>query len=130
MSNDYPQAGSETESLSVTQWVVGDMPVTTSNETLVSGQNLAAKTVLGRITASGKLAIHNPGASDGSQTAIGILVNDVNASGGDKDCTVYTSGEFNIDLAIFHASVTTDLAKRTAFDRTPIRLKKTYYSNI
>lgn len=52
-------------------------------DTLVSGQNLEAGAVVGRITASGKLKIYDNGASDGSETAVGILYADVNASGGD-----------------------------------------------
>ena len=53
------------------------------NGTLVSGQNLAAGTVLGTITTGGKLTQHAPGASDGSQNASGILLASVDASGGD-----------------------------------------------
>jgi hypothetical protein len=52
--------------------------------TVVSGQNLARNTVLGRITASGKVTAWTTGASDGSQNAIGILLDPVNASAGDQ----------------------------------------------
>ncbi len=51
--------------------------------TIVSGQNLAAGTVLGKITASGKYAAYNDGAADGTETAAGILFDNVDASGGD-----------------------------------------------
>lgn len=52
--------------------------------TVVSGQNLAAGTVLGKITASGKYTAFTTGASDGSQTAAGVLLEAVNASAADK----------------------------------------------
>jgi hypothetical protein len=52
-------------------------------ETVISGQNLTPGTVLGRITASGKMTILAPGASDGSQHAAGILFDFVDATAGD-----------------------------------------------
>jgi Bacteriophage lambda head decoration protein D len=51
--------------------------------TLISGQNLAAGTVLGRITASGKYTTYANGASDGSEVAAAILYDATDASGGD-----------------------------------------------
>jgi hypothetical protein len=51
--------------------------------TIVSGQNLTTGTVVGIITASGKATQVNPAANDGSQTAAGVLVFDVDATGGD-----------------------------------------------
>jgi hypothetical protein len=51
--------------------------------TVVSGQNLRAGAVLGRITASGKFKAYDNAASDGSQAAAAILFDDVNASAAD-----------------------------------------------
>lgn len=51
--------------------------------TLISGQNLVAGTVVGKITASGKYTILAPAAGDGSQNAAGVIVPNVNASTGD-----------------------------------------------
>ena len=52
--------------------------------TVVSGQNLTTGTVVGVITASGKVTQLAPGASDGSQNAAGALLLDVDASAADK----------------------------------------------
>ncbi len=52
--------------------------------TVISGQNLATGTVVGVITASGKVTQLAPGASDGSETAAGVLVNAVDASAADR----------------------------------------------
>lgn len=52
--------------------------------TVASGQNLVVGQVVGRVTASGKIATFNAGASDGTQNAIGIMAESVDASGGDK----------------------------------------------
>lgn len=52
-------------------------------KTVISGQNLVAGTVVGVITASGKVTILAPAAGDGSQNAAGVLLNGVNASAAD-----------------------------------------------
>jgi hypothetical protein len=52
--------------------------------TVASGQNLATGTVVGVITASGKVTQLAPAASDGSQNAAGVLLNAIDASAADK----------------------------------------------
>ena len=71
-------------------FVISEAPGTYSreNKTLISGQNLLAGRVLGKITASGKYTALAPAASDGSEVAAAILVVDTDASGGDKTCPV------------------------------------------
>lgn len=56
--------------------------------TLITGQNLLAGTVLGKITASGKYTQHSTGAADGSQSALAILRSDCDATSIDKPCVV------------------------------------------
>jgi hypothetical protein len=53
--------------------------------TVSSGQNLQLGTVLGRKTADGKLYALNPSASDGTQTAVGVLATDTDATLIDRD---------------------------------------------
>lgn len=101
----------------------GDSPdVSTLGAKLVSGQNLAQYAVLGRITASGKVKQWDPAAVDGSQNAIGILLYATDASGGDKACTMYVAGCFNIDALSWIGGATT-VQKVRAFDGTSIVLK-------
>ncbi|MCS6954604.1 MAG: head decoration protein [Bryobacteraceae bacterium] len=52
--------------------------------TVISGENLATGTVIGVITSSGKVTQLAPGASDGSETAAGVLLNSVDARAADK----------------------------------------------
>ncbi len=52
--------------------------------TIVSGQNLGAMAVVGKVTASGKYAVYNNGAADGTETAAGVLLAAVDASAADK----------------------------------------------
>ena len=56
--------------------------------TLITGQNLAPGTVLGKITASGKYTILAPAAVDGSQAASAVLFAAVNATAADKAAVV------------------------------------------
>lgn len=58
------------------------------NGTLLSGQNLTAGTVVGKITSGGKWTAYDPSSSDGSQTNLGILYASVDASAGDAPCVV------------------------------------------
>lgn len=48
--------------------------------TVAAGQNLQLGTVLGRKTDDGKLYALAPGASDGSETAAGVLAADIDAT--------------------------------------------------
>lgn len=75
--------------------IAGDHPIVTDNATLVSGQNLTRGALLGKITTGGKLTLSLSASSDGSQTPYAILVDDCNASGGDKNCGIYLTGEFD-----------------------------------
>jgi hypothetical protein len=52
--------------------------------TVLSGQNLALLQVVAKITATGKVVIHNPAGVDGSSVAAGVLIAAVDASLADK----------------------------------------------
>ena len=58
--------------------------------TIVSGQNLKANAVLGKITASGKYKEYDNGASDGSEVAAAVLLADTDASAADKQAACLT----------------------------------------
>lgn len=51
--------------------------------TVVTGQNLAVGDVVGKITASGKYAIYNNAAVDGTEVAAGVLFAAVDATAAD-----------------------------------------------
>ena len=53
--------------------------------TIASGQNLALLQVVGKITASGKFAVLNPAATDGTENAAGFLMAAVDASAADRE---------------------------------------------
>ncbi|MGB9798003.1 MAG: head decoration protein [bacterium] len=62
--------------------------------TIAQGYNLAAGTVLGKITASGKYGPYSASATDGRQTAVGILAEAVDATNGDKGSFMLVHGIF------------------------------------
>lgn len=53
-----------------------------------SGAALASGTVLGKITASGKFVPYAPGASDGSENAVAVLIPNLPAATGDVRAAV------------------------------------------
>ncbi len=74
---------------------------------LIAGQNLAAGAVLGRITASGKLTLLAPAASDGSQIAVGLLPRPGDATTGDLGATfIARAAEVNESLCTWPAGIT------------------------
>lgn len=76
--------------------IAGDaVHLVTRQITLISGQNLARGSVLGKITASGKYNLSLSAAGDGSQTPDAILAEACDASGGDKTTIAYFAGVFN-----------------------------------
>lgn len=90
-------------------------PVTLTNGT-GSDVTLLAGTVLGRITATRKYVAHIPGASDGSQTARRVLVEDVVIpANGDAKTVAYCHGEFR-SAGLAWASGINATQKNTAID--------------
>jgi hypothetical protein len=86
------------------------------NITVVSGQNLAIGTVLGKITASGKYAAYDNDAADGTQTAAGILTAAVNASAADAaGVAIVRHAIAAKEQLIFGAAVTTQGEKDAAY---------------
>ncbi len=53
--------------------------------TIAAGQNLPLGTVLGSNTSDGKHYVIDPTATDGTETAIGVLANAIDASNADRD---------------------------------------------
>lgn len=121
-------AETSSESYTPTHLITGDQDLVTIPVTVAPGQNLAAYTVVGKISASGKIAVCNLGASDGSQTPFGILVHAIDASSADKAGVVYIGGCFNPDALTWHSGFDTALKKAVAFDRTNITLRAAGYS--
>jgi hypothetical protein len=60
--------------------------------TVSSGQNLVVGSVVGIVTATGKAKLLTPAATDGSQTAVGVLAVDVDATSADTKGVIIARG--------------------------------------
>lgn len=77
--------------------------------------SLFAGTVLGKLSSGGKYVAHNPGATDGSLTAAGILWADCDATAGDQDAiAVVRAAEVRVERLFWGPQVTTDEHKSAA----------------
>lgn len=77
-----------------------------TSETVVSGEGVVVEfTVMGRITASRKLAVLDKDAVDGSAVPVGVMATDtLDATSGDYvGAALYLKGEFNENRLIFAA---------------------------
>lgn len=81
--------------------IAGDFPIVTESVTIASGASLKRGTVLGIVTASGKCAIVNSALTDGTQSPKYVLLEDADASAGDRIATVGVTGEYNANALIF-----------------------------
>jgi hypothetical protein len=114
-----------TETFTPDALVAGSFDIVTDSATLVSGQNLLRGAVLGKITTGGKLNLSLSAASDGSQTPLAVLAESCDASGGDKTCNIYLTGEFNQDaltIGTAHtaASIKDGLRAKGIFLKSPV----------
>ena len=88
----YEQASYGQETTQLTKNILADDDYTTRKVTILSGQNIVAGTVLGKITASSKYITSLSAAVDGSQTPDFVAQHDVDATSGDKEAIVYETG--------------------------------------
>ncbi|TJZ61592.1 MULTISPECIES: head decoration protein [Raoultella] len=92
------------------QLVAGTLQLVTDSGTITGG-TFQRGTVLGMITASGKYTQSVKTATDGSETPVAILVDNVDASTSDQNGGLYLMGEFNQNRIIFDNSWTVPALK-------------------
>ncbi|WP_051284381.1 head decoration protein [Desulforegula conservatrix] len=74
-------------------FVAKDNPVRIK-KTIASGADLVQGTILGRVTASGKLKAYASGSSDGSQVPVAVLLEVAAAASADVDAVVGFAGVY------------------------------------
>jgi hypothetical protein len=106
------------------QLFAGDKEIVTDdNYVVANGQGVLPKySVVAILTSSGKLVKHVPGASDGSQIAVGITTQKVDATSADAKVAIYKSGFFNHLALTWHANTNTLALRKAVFERTPIAI--------
>lgn len=110
-------ARSETDSFTELELFTGEGPEFSTTETLLDqNADLPQYSVVGRITASGKITLSDHAASDGSQNPIGITVAIAPDVGADQSVAIWRDGMFNPDRLNWHPSWNTDALKRLAFE--------------
>jgi hypothetical protein len=96
----------------------GKAPSISTSELLVDqGADLPQYSVVGRITASGKITLCNPAAADGSQKPIGITAVIAPRNGAaDVNLPIWRDGYFRMEALNWHPGFATDAVKRLAFE--------------
>ncbi|MCJ2108035.1 head decoration protein [Methylobacterium sp. E-041] len=102
--------------------IVGTMPVYSEPETYLTGALVAKRSVVGRVTASGKLKLAVKTATDGSQKPIGIAVRDVDASAADAVGPTYKAGVFDPTTLTIDPSFSVEDV-RLAFEGSPLFIR-------
>lgn len=110
----------ETATLTPAELFAGQASKIRRSGTLVSGQNIAANTVL-MTNALGKLTAH-----DGAYAnkVAGVSISAVDATSGDKTCLFYADGDFIGSLLVFPANINavaaTNLSKQKLLEGSDI----------
>lgn len=112
----------ETNSYVPEHLITGTMPVFSEPEVYVAGAAVAALTVVGRVTATGKLKKAVKTANDGSQKPVGIAVGDVDAAAADAVGATYKAGCFDPAVLVIDPSFTAEDV-RIAFEGSPLFLR-------
>jgi len=94
-------------SLNTGNFYYGSTPLHQFKETIAEGQTLSAGTILGKITATGELAGWNTDAEDGTATMYGVLLEDIDTTGGSAIASVGVLGQFITGGLTAFAGVTT-----------------------
>lgn len=95
--------------------------------TLLSGQNLPAGRMVGKITTGGKYKEALAASSDGSQllSQCGVLMDACDASGGDKQCRVLITGSVDAAKVTFGTGFTLAAVKEY-LAKSGIRIHSSY----
>ncbi len=91
--------------------VAGGYDFHAEKETLLTGTNYEAGTLLGKITASGKYTTSLTASNDGSEVPVAVLLEPVDASGGDADGIILKAGGVVQDKIIYGTGHTADNTK-------------------
>ena len=102
----------KTETVRNLEWLLSESNGYRSRKTMTfaqTGAEVLSGTVVGKVTASGKLKAYANANSDGTETAVGILMETLPAATGDVSVTI-----IELDAEVFDAMLTgIDAAGRT-----------------
>ena len=85
--------------------------------TIAAGQNLPLGTVLGRNTTDGKHYAIDPTATDGTEAAIGVLANDIDATNADRSDAILIARHAIVAKTALVWPIALTGAQRTAYEQ-------------
>ncbi len=89
--------------------------------TVAKGQNLKLGAVVAKKTEDGFIRVLNPTATDGTQTAIGVIASDVNSKDSDIKAVIITRIALLADHAVVWPANITEEQKNAAIKQLEIR---------
>lgn len=101
--------------------ILGRDDVVSRRIIVAAGRVLDRGALLGRVTATGKHVLSAAAASDGSQTAVAILAEPVDASSADRETVAHFAGTFN-ERALVYGAGQTAASVRDALQARGIKL--------
>ena len=119
-------ASTETNSYQPPDLFAGDAPVVTNAHQFAASLELPANSIVA-FNGSGELVEWSPGATDGTEVAVGITCEVVDTTGGAAVNPVYEGGYFNTDALNWPAGATAT-QKQNAFAGTAIHHRALGYS--
>lgn len=120
-------ASNSSDSYVPSDLLAGDDDVVTTVGTIALGNNVLQYTVLGRVTATGEYAPWAPAATDGTEKAIAISAEAIDATAAAAVVPIYRDGFFNIADLVWPAG-STAIQQQEAFDNTSINVRDVRYS--
>lgn len=99
----------------------GCLDYSRNSETVAAGQNLGLGTVVGKKTADSKLYALDPAATDGTETAIGVLIESVDAMLIDKTGLIVARHAIVADRAVVWPSGITVPQKAAAIAQLEVK---------
>lgn len=105
------------------QYVSDERQVTTNIGTFATGQTILKRVPIARVKATGEFKPWNPAANDGTESALGLTIFDIDAVGGAIEAVYHDGGCFNPELIDWPVAATA-AQKAACFDGTSIATKK------
>lgn len=118
-------AGTSNDAYTPPELFAGDAPIITNARTVASGVELPANSIVA-LNGSNELVEWAPGATDGTENAVGITCEDIDTTGGAAMHPIYEGGYFNTDALNWPTA--TDAQKAQAFVGTNIHHRSLGYS--
>jgi hypothetical protein len=108
-----------TEDYNYDDFTSGSDDIATTSVTVLSGQDIAALVPIGQVTANGKFVECIPTANNGSEVAVYITAQPIDATAGDTKAQVFKAGTFDTESLAWNNAYTAT-TKLLAFVGTPI----------